>query len=190
MAGKGGRPPVVRQRILAVLLAHHRAAGWESPLARGELLARLHGWDYGRRNGSRTDAAGDEVLVFYTGVDRAKVSDHAYQSAQAALSQALLALFMLGLIRASSAWQPRLRSAEDYVADLEADLADPPAAFARHLACGELLRNQARTLDEFIAKRRAALAVWRSGRRLRRFPIQAMVLTPAGRAQAEPQRFS
>jgi hypothetical protein len=184
MTKQRGRPASFQRKILATLLAHHQAGGWDMSIARGELLARLHGWNYGQHMAERHDEWGDAIPVFYTGIDRASVSKADYQKAQTVLSRALWELFRRGLVRLGSAWEPRAISAAEFTRELEQDLADPAAAYARYLTIASLLPGTIETCEAYIARRRAILAGWQAGRGRLPFSIQTVALTEQGREAA------
>lgn len=169
-----GRPAAFQRRVLGELYRHHQAVGWDAPLPRGELLARLQGLAYGRQV---ADRGGD--LVVYTGVAPAAAGSPAYQAANKHLTRALVALYGRGLVRLGNHRQPRLEGAADVIAEMAADLDAPEAAYARYLAAG--LRG---TYEEFLVRRRAALAAWRAGRGRPHFVVQLVALTAEGRAVA------
>lgn len=185
MAGKNGRPPVMRQRILAILLAHHRVAGWATPIARGELLARLYGWQYGSQELQRAHVSTVPVPVFQNGIDPG-VNAHAYQTAQVYLTQTLQVMFGRGLVLLGVAWGETIHSAAETQRDLEQklekDLADPLPAYQQRRPQEHHL-----TLEQYLAKRRAAVAAWQAGRGRAPFKVQRVALSEAGRQLAESQ---
>lgn len=177
MAPRATRLSPCQRRILGVLLQHHQAAGWETPLARGELLARLHGWGYGRQLGFRGRDAEVAVPVAYTGLAARPAG---YDAAQAELTRALRRLYGLGLVRVAGSRAARLGGAAELIAEMEADLREPEAAYARCRTAGLPW-----SYDEFLARRRDTLAAWRAGRGRPVGSVQLVALSAAGRAEAE-----
>lgn len=171
---------MVQQRILAILLAHHRAAGWATPMPRGELLARLRGWHYGEQTIQR----GDGVAKVYTGIDRTQVEEKIYNTAQADLSQALFTLFGRSLLLLGTAWSQEMQSAETITRELEQrlaqDLANPQPAYERYLALGKCV-----SLEEYIERRRSTVQAWQAGHGRPGFKVQRVALTASGRTEAE-----